>query len=114
MIAAAKNNKVAVQVGSQGRSQPEAYLAHRYLANGAIGFAWVLLIAVSVSTVKQHFLVDGVAGAGLACAAYAVIIRPYGRVPVEESAYGWSGPLLYLVFHGLVYSTAYAAFRAGF
>ncbi len=37
MIAAAKNNKVAVQVGSQGRSQPEAYLAHRYLANGAIG-----------------------------------------------------------------------------
>ena len=80
---------------------------------GAIGFAWVLLIAVSVSTVKQHFLVDGVAGAGLACAVYAVIIRPYGRVPVEESAYGWSGPLLYLVFHGLVYATAYAAFRAG-
>jgi len=37
MIAAAKNNKRSVQVGSQGRSQHEAYLAHRYLANGAIG-----------------------------------------------------------------------------
>ncbi len=37
MIAAAKSNKVSVQVGSQGRSQPEAYLTHRYLANGAIG-----------------------------------------------------------------------------
>jgi len=37
MIAAARASKVAVQVGSQGRSQPEAYLAHRYLANGAIG-----------------------------------------------------------------------------
>jgi predicted dehydrogenase len=37
MVAAAKKNKVAVQVGSQGRSQPEAYLAHRYLANGVIG-----------------------------------------------------------------------------
>lgn len=37
MVAAARKNKVAVQVGSQGRSQPEAYLAHRYLANGAIG-----------------------------------------------------------------------------
>ena len=37
MIAAARKNKVSVQVGSQGRSQPEAYLAHRYLANGVIG-----------------------------------------------------------------------------
>lgn len=37
MVAAAKNNKVSVQVGSQGRSQPEAYLAHRYLENGNIG-----------------------------------------------------------------------------
>ena len=37
MIAAAKENKVSVQVGSQGRSQPEAYLAHRYLVNGNIG-----------------------------------------------------------------------------
>lgn len=37
MISAARKNKISVQVGSQGRSQPEAYLAHRYLANGAIG-----------------------------------------------------------------------------
>ena len=34
MVAAASDNKVAVQVGSQGRSQRECYLAHRYLANG--------------------------------------------------------------------------------
>ena len=37
MVAAAKKNKVSIQVGSQGRSQPEAYLAHRYLVNGNIG-----------------------------------------------------------------------------
>ncbi|NQT82888.1 Gfo/Idh/MocA family oxidoreductase [bacterium] len=37
MVRAAKENKVAVQVGSQGRSQPEAYLSHRYLVNGNIG-----------------------------------------------------------------------------
>lgn len=37
MMKAAKENKVSVQVGSQGRSEDEAYLAHRYLANGAIG-----------------------------------------------------------------------------
>jgi membrane-associated phospholipid phosphatase len=83
-------------------------------AYGAIGLVWVVLIAVSVSTVKQHFLADSVAGAALAVAAYAAIIRPYGRVPVEESAYGWGGPALYLVFHALFYATAYAVFRAGF
>ncbi len=37
MVAAVKKNKVSVQIGSQGRSQPEAYLAHRYLVNGNIG-----------------------------------------------------------------------------
>jgi len=37
MIAAARKNKVSVQVGSQGRSQPEAYSAHLYIANGMLG-----------------------------------------------------------------------------
>lgn len=37
MAAAAKANNVTVQVGSQGRSQPECYKAHRYIANGMIG-----------------------------------------------------------------------------
>ena len=37
MIAAAKKAKIAAQIGAQGRSQPEAYLMHRFLANGAIG-----------------------------------------------------------------------------
>jgi len=80
---------------------------------GAIGCAWVLPIAVSVSTLKQHFLVDSVAGAGLACAVYAAIIRPYDGARDGESAYGWGGPVLYLGFHLLFYVAAYAAFRAG-
>lgn len=37
MVAAANNNRVAVQVGSQGRSQRDCYLAHLYLANGMLG-----------------------------------------------------------------------------
>ncbi len=37
MVAAAKKNKVSVQVGSQGRSQPEAYSAHAYIANDMLG-----------------------------------------------------------------------------
>lgn len=37
MIAAANKYNCVVQVGSQGRSQKECYLAHRYIANGMIG-----------------------------------------------------------------------------
>ncbi|MBN2505859.1 MAG: Gfo/Idh/MocA family oxidoreductase [Verrucomicrobia bacterium] len=37
MVAAAKASKVAIQVGSQGRAQPECYRAHLYIANGMIG-----------------------------------------------------------------------------
>lgn len=37
MVAAARKAGIASQIGSQGRSQPEAYLMHRYLANGVIG-----------------------------------------------------------------------------
>jgi predicted dehydrogenase len=37
MVAAAARNKISVQVGSQGRSQPEAYAAHLYIANGMLG-----------------------------------------------------------------------------
>jgi len=37
MIKAVNENKVVVQIGSQGRSQRECYYAHRYIANGNIG-----------------------------------------------------------------------------
>jgi predicted dehydrogenase len=37
MIEAARKAKIATQIGSQGRSQSEAYLLRRYMANGAIG-----------------------------------------------------------------------------
>lgn len=37
MVKAARDNKVTVQVGSTGRSQPECYKANRYVANGNIG-----------------------------------------------------------------------------
>ena len=37
MVKAASDSKKIVQVGSQGRSQRECYLANRYIANGNIG-----------------------------------------------------------------------------
>jgi predicted dehydrogenase len=37
MVAAAKKNKIAVQLGSQGRSQPECHAAATFLRNGMLG-----------------------------------------------------------------------------
>jgi predicted dehydrogenase len=37
MVAAGARHRVAIQVGSQGRSQRECYKAHLYIANGMIG-----------------------------------------------------------------------------
>ncbi len=37
MMAAGRRNRVAIQIGSQGRSQRECYKAHLYIANGMIG-----------------------------------------------------------------------------
>ena len=48
-------------------------------AYGAAALALAVPIGVSILTVKQHFIWDGVAGALLAAAAYGAIIRPYRR-----------------------------------
>jgi predicted dehydrogenase len=37
MVAAAEKSRIVAQIGAQGRSQPEAHLLHRFLANGGIG-----------------------------------------------------------------------------
>ena len=37
MLEACRRARIAVQVGTQGLSHPESYLAHRYLVNGNIG-----------------------------------------------------------------------------
>ncbi len=45
---------------------------------------WVL-ISLSTMVVKQHYLADVVAGAGLACVAWFLIVRPYDPARHEKS-----------------------------
>jgi len=78
---------------------------------GVIGAPCVVLIAASVSLVKQHYLADVAAGVALAVAVHGVFIRPHRPAAAEEPAYGWLGPAAYLAFHAAVYAAAYAAFR---
>jgi membrane-associated phospholipid phosphatase len=75
----------------------------------------VVGITVSVCTVKQHYVVDAVAGAALGVVAWLAIVRPArtGTRGPAELAYGWSGPLLYLLFHSSVYLALFVGYKAG-
>jgi membrane-associated phospholipid phosphatase len=83
---------------------------------GALAFPIVAGIAVSICTMKQHYVVDGVAALVLATATWALVVRPFrGERPAAgDAAYSWRGPLVYLGFHALVYLGFYVAFRLGF
>jgi predicted dehydrogenase len=59
MIAAARKNKISVQVGSQGRSQPQAYAAHLYIANGMLGTVRNVTCWHYASPADTHPVPDG-------------------------------------------------------
>jgi hypothetical protein len=81
---------------------------HLSVAALAAMSAW--MVAVSVLTVKQHFIADAAAGLVLAAAAYAFVLRPYRPEPGRRRAYGWQGPAAYAGLMALVYAGFVAAF----
>jgi hypothetical protein len=93
-----------------------AWTARR--AFGVFAVPMVASIAISICTMKQHFVVDGVVALPLAFAAWALIVRPFGRGLARgqdaEVAYAWGGPLAYLAFHVAFYGVFYVAYRLGF
>ena len=83
---------------------------------GKVALPVIAAIAVSICTMKQHFVVDGVAALALASVAYVVFLRGYdrGEKTPEEVAYTWRGPVAYLAFHASVYLGLFVAFLADF
>jgi len=79
---------------------------------GAAAFLGVALIGVSICTVKQHFVVDGLGGLALAVVVYAFVLLPYAPPRGADPAYGWRGPAAYAALLAVVYAGFYAAFRA--
>jgi membrane-associated phospholipid phosphatase len=77
---------------------------------GALAFLGVAFIAVSICTVKQHFVLDGLGGAALAAIVYAFVLRPYAPERGTDPAYGWRGPAAYVA---LLIAT-YAGFCGAF
>jgi membrane-associated phospholipid phosphatase len=84
-------------------------------AYGALATLMAIGIAIAVLTLKQHYVVDGLAGIALGSASYAVLVRPLraGNVETEPLAYGWAGPTSYFGFHLLVILSLYILYRAG-
>ncbi|MEZ6188948.1 MAG: phosphatase PAP2 family protein [Planctomycetota bacterium] len=79
---------------------------------GYVAIPLVVGIAVSIVTVKQHFVVDGVAGLLLGAAAYVVVVH---RTPAGPgSAYGWRGPLAFLGVLLGFYLVFFALFLGGY
>jgi membrane-associated phospholipid phosphatase len=78
--------------------------------SGAAIFVGVGLVAVSVCTIKQHFLVDVIGGLVLAALASALILRSYHPQIDTPPAYTWRGPVSYLFCLVLFYTGFYVAY----
>lgn len=51
---------------------------------GAAAVAWACLVGLSTLFTKQHYVLDVVSGALLACIAYVILLRGYPREAVPE------------------------------
>ncbi len=82
---------------------------------GLLAIPPALGIAAAIALVKQHWVLDGVAGALLGAGAYALAVHPArvdGR-PEDELAFGWRGPATYMAVHCGMYVALYATYLTG-
>ena len=71
----------------------------------------VAVIAVSICTVKQHFVADAAGGGAIAAAVYALILRPFTPGEDGEPAYGSTGPWAWAGVVAAAFALLYAWFR---
>lgn len=77
---------------------------------GALAGVGVVLVAISICTVKQHVLADAAGAFVLAGVVYGSVLRPYVPAPGAATAYGWRGAAAYAAFTALAYAGFIAAF----
>jgi membrane-associated phospholipid phosphatase len=82
---------------------------------GVLATPIVAGVGMSIVTVKQHYVVDGLGAIILAAAVFLLVLRPYptDAVPEGQRSYSWRGPAAYAAFHCLVYLGLFVAFRMG-
>jgi membrane-associated phospholipid phosphatase len=82
---------------------------------GLFALPIVLGILITISTMKQHYVVDGLGALVFSGIVYLLVIRPYdpkGQTP-RELSYTWRGPVTYLFFHVAVYGVFMVAYAFG-
>jgi len=88
-----------------------AWKAHR--GAGLLAALIAVGVAITICTMKQHYIADGVSALLLAFVAYALTLRGYDSSSNPDRAYSWRGPAAYLLFHGLFYMTFICLYLAG-
>jgi hypothetical protein len=73
----------------------------------------VVVVAISVCTVKQHFWVDAVAGVALAAVSHAALLRPFEIPPGEHPSRGPASLAGFVALLAACYGALYLAYRAG-
>lgn len=78
---------------------------------GWVAALWLMPIAVSVCTTKQHFALDALAGLALGAAASVIFLR--GEAPDEndDAYFGWGGIVFYAGFLATFYFGAWLVYR---
>jgi membrane-associated phospholipid phosphatase len=77
---------------------------------GAAAFLGAALVGISICTVKQHFVADGIGGVALALLAHTLILRTYRPEAGTLSAYSWRGPAAFVALLAAVYAGFFVAF----
>jgi membrane-associated phospholipid phosphatase len=77
---------------------------------GIAAFVTLIVVGVSVCTVKQHVVLDVAGGGALGALVSFFVLRPYRPQAGVEPAYSWRGPLLYVAFLVVVYTGFYVTF----
>jgi membrane-associated phospholipid phosphatase len=82
---------------------------------GIYAFAVAAAVGVSILTMKQHYLADGIGAIALAVAIWALVLRTYDprSMSRHQRAFPWQGAALYFAFHATFYAAFYVAFRLG-
>lgn len=82
-------------------------------------YGWLALpgalgILVSISTMKQHFVADGLGALVVVGVAWRLTLASYpaSRIPVGRRALTWRGPAAFAALHVLFYASFYTLFRA--
>jgi len=87
--------------------------AHVRSGVGALALAWTAVVAVSVCTTKQHFVLDTAAGIALGGIAHRAFVARRGFTARATANFGARGLAYFAALVAMFYAGLYGAYRLG-